>query len=97
MDAKKCRRRNKTILRAKWKNAPDSTYKEKFARAKLGRRYMINSFFVRDATKRQSAIRKLKVYKKGAVQKRAIKLLKGGKVQLWYTGAGSYKVCSYTV
>ena len=67
VDAKKCRRRNKTILRAKWKNAPGSTYKEKFARAKLGRRYMINSFFVRDATKRQSAIRKLKVYKKGAV------------------------------
>lgn len=79
-------------MRAKWKDAPATTYKEKIARAKLGRRYMINSFFIRDATKRQSAIRKLKLYKKGVVQKRAIKILKSGKVQLWYTGAGSYKV-----
>ena len=92
VDARICRKQNKKVLRAKWKRAPAGTEKEKLAKAKMGLRYMINAFFVREPAKRLTAIRKLQRFQKGKSFKRAIKLLKGGRVKLCYTGANSYKV-----
>ena len=89
VDAKIVRGENSSILRARWQRTVNPQ-----KRAKAGMRYMINSFFVRDATKRQSAIRKLQLYKRGKKQQRTIKLLRDFKVRLCYTGRGSYKVCS---
>ena len=92
VDANKCRRRCVSILRKNWKAAPNHTPKAKMDRALLGRRYMVNAFFTLDSTKRASAIRKLKLHRKGMQEKQVIKLKKKSRVQLEYKGSGSYKV-----
>ena len=92
VDAKIVRRKNRQVLRKAWLNAPAGTMKEKKARAMKGRSYMINSFFVRDATKRLSAIRKLRRYDAAKPFKQCIRLMTKKRVQLVYTGKDSYKV-----
>jgi hypothetical protein len=94
VNARKCRRSCIKVLRSKWQEAPSETAAQIRKRARLGNLYMINAFFTRDATKRQSAIRKLKIHRPGLKAKRTLRLKKGNGAQLEYKGVGSYKVHS---